>query len=197
MPKQSLIKSTKDIFLNKFNNLPEIISIAPGRVNLIGEHVDYNSGLAMPSAIDKYVCVGLSKNNQKKINAYTNIYDEFYSQSISELTQSKLWHKYLMGSIFEALGVEKLSSGIDVAITSNLPVGKGLSSSAAFELSIIQGMMKLFNLKASDEEIIKKCQNVDHNYIGVQSGTLDQSASKLSKKNSLLLLDFKDNSLNI
>ena len=197
MSKQELVKSTKQMFVEKFNNLPEVISIAPGRVNLIGEHVDYNDGLAMPSAIDMYVCVAISRNNCKKINAYTHIFDEFYEQNITNLAQDKLWHKYLIGSILEGLGTEKISLGMDIVIMSNLPLGKGLSSSAAFELSIIEGIVNLFNIKASDKEIISKCQKVDHDYIGVQSGTLDQSASKLSQKGSILLLDFRDNNFKL
>ena len=99
--KNNLIKQTIELFSEKFSQAPEVISISPGRINIIGEHVDYNGGLAMPVAIDKYICVAISKNNKKKINAFSMDLNEMLSIDLDRIIPSKLWHKYVLGSILE------------------------------------------------------------------------------------------------
>ena len=192
MNKNNLIKDTGKIFCQKFSQKPEAISISPGRINIIGEHVDYSGGLAMPVAIDKYICVAISKNNEKKINAFSTDLDEMLSINLNRTVQSKLWHKYVIGSILEALKDKPLESGINLIINSNLPIGKGLSSSAALEIAIVNAVLKIFNIKLDDNEIIKRCQLVDHKHIGIKSGRLDQSACLLSKEESIFIIDFQN-----
>ena len=193
--KNNLIKGTRRIFFEKFTQTPEVLSISPGRINIIGEHVDYNAGLAMPVAIDKYICVAISKNNNKKINVFSSDLDEMLSVNLDRLTPTKLWHKYVLGSIVEALNNKNLKSGINLIINSTLPIGKGLSSSAALELAIIIGVLKIFNIQLNDNEIIKRCQLVDHQHIGIKSGKLDQSACLLSKEESVFVIDFQNSSV--
>ena len=180
--KNKLIKETTKLFSEKFSQTPEIISISPGRINIIGEHIDYNGGLAMPVAIDKYICVAISKNKNKKINVFSMDLNEMLSIDLDRIIPSKLWHKYVLGSILEALKDKNFEHGINIIINSTLPIGKGLSSSAALELSIMNAVLKIFNIKLNNNEIIKRCQLVDHQHIGIKSGRLDQSACLLSKQ---------------
>lgn len=194
--KDSLIEETKGIFFKKFNQTPEAISISPGRVNIIGEHVDYNGGLAMPVAIDRYLCVAISKSNNRKINAFSADLNDMFSVDLDTVSKAKLWHKYVQGSILEALKGIACKSGVNLVINSDIPIGKGLSSSAALELSILCAVLKIFNVKLSDNEIIDRCQRVDHEYIGIKSGKLDQSACLLSKENSVFIIDFNNLSIN-
>ena len=194
--KDTLIEKTKDIFFEKYKHSPEVLSISPGRVNIIGEHVDYTLGLSMPVAIDRYLCVAISKNSKKTIDVYSeNLNDSFSIRFDEAPNPTKLWQKYVQGSILEALGKLLCDTGVDVVINSNIPMGKGISSSAALELSIVCSTLKLFNIQLNEEEIIDRCQKVDHKHIGIKSGKLDQSACLLSKKDSVFIIDFFDFSI--
>ena len=180
--KQRIVEETKKLFQDKYNKNPEVISISPGRINIIGEHVDYNLGLSMPAAINKYLCVAISKNKQKKINGYSQTLNDSFSNDYMLNNDKRLWVKYVHGSILESLNKSNYDKGFDIVINSSIPMGKGISSSAALEISIVLSINKIFNLKMNNNDIIKKCQSVDHNHINIQSGVLDQSACLLSKK---------------
>ena len=108
---------------------------------------------------------------------------------------NRLWVKYVHGSILESLNKSNYNSGFDILINSTIPMGKGISSSAALEISIVLSINKMFNLQMSNNDIIKKCQSIDHNHINIQSGVLDQSACLLSRKKSIFIIDF--NNMNI
>ena len=188
--KQRIVEETKKLFQDKYNKNPEVISISPGRINIIGEHVDYNLGLSMPAAINKYLCVAISKNKQKKINGYSQTLNDSFSNDYMLNNDKRLWVKYVHGSILESLNKSNYDKGFDIVINSSIPMGKGISSSAALEISIVLSINKIFNLKMNNNDIIKKCQSVDHNHINIQSGVLDQSACLLSKKKSIFTIDF-------
>ena len=96
--KQRLVEETKKLFQEKYDKNPEVVSISPGRINIIGEHVDYNLGLSMPAAIDKYLCVAISKNKEKKINGYSEALDESFSNNNIVNNDNRLWVKYVHGS---------------------------------------------------------------------------------------------------
>ena len=189
-----MIKKIKEDYNSIYNKKPQVIVKAPGRINIIGEHTDYNYGLAMPAAINKYIFVSMSFNKDREINVYSDKFDNKVSFSLDNLISSKTWCKYVLGSIKEVFQVYNVSSGLDISIHSNLPVGKGISSSAALEIALINSLFEIFNIDKDDNRIIKICQKVDHKYIGIQSGTLDQSASQLSRLGSILKLDFSTGS---
>jgi len=189
-----MIKKIKEDYNSIYKVNPQVIVRAPGRINIIGEHTDYNYGLAMPAAINKYVFVSMSFNKDRKINIYSDQFDDKVSFSLDDLSGSKTWHKYVLGSIQEVFKSYNVSSGLNIFIHSNLPMGKGVSSSAALEVALVNSLFEIFNIDKDDNEIIKICQKVDHKYIGIQSGVLDQSASQLSKLNSILKLDFNTGS---
>ena len=189
-----MIKKIKEDYNSIYKVNPQVIVRAPGRINIIGEHTDYNYGLAMPAAINKYVFVSMSFNKDRKINIYSDQFDDKVSFSLDDLSCSKTWHKYVLGSIQEVFKSYNVSSGLNICIHSNLPMGKGVSSSAALEVALVNSLFEIFNIDKDDNEIIKICQKVDHKYIGIQSGALDQSASQLSRLNSILKLDFNTSS---
>jgi len=193
--KEILIERTKNIFFRRYNHYPDVISVSPGRVNIIGEHVDYTKGLSMPVAIDKYLCVAISKNNKNTIDVYSENLKESYTSKLHKISNHKIWHKYVQGSILESVKDLDYNGGLELVINSNIPMGKGISSSAALELSIVCSTLKLFNVHLKDEEIINRCQRVDHNYVGIKSGKLDQSACLLSKNKSVFIIDFADLSI--
>ena len=189
-----MIKKIKEDYNSIYKVNPQVIVRAPGRINIIGEHTDYNYGLAMPAAINKYVFVSMSFNKDRKINIYSDQFDDKVSFSLDNLSGSKAWHKYVLGSIQEVFKSYNVSSGLNISIHSNLPMGKGVSSSAALEVALVNSLFEIFNIDKDDNEIIKICQKIDHKYIGIQSGVLDQSASQLSKVDNILKLDFNNGS---
>ena len=189
-----MIKKIKKDFNFLYRKQPKIIVSAPGRINIIGEHTDYNYGLAMPAAINKYIYVSVSFNNDKKINVYSDQFKDRFSFELVDITTSKSWCKYILGAINEVFQSYNVSSGLDISIHSNLPMGKGISSSAALEVALVNALIQIFSIDKNDDDIIKICQKIDHKYIGIQSGTLDQSASQLSKLGSILKLDFNKGS---
>ena len=189
-----MIKKIKEDYNSIYKKQPEVIVRAPGRINIIGEHTDYNYGLAMPAAINKYIFVSISFNEDRKINIYSEKFDNKVSFSLDDLNSSKIWCKYVLGSIKEVFQSYNISSGLDISIHSNLPMGKGVSSSAALEVAVVNSLFEIFNIARDNHEIIKICQKVDHKYIGIQSGVLDQSASQLSRLDSILKLNFQKES---
>jgi len=189
-----MIKKIKEDYSSIYKVNPQVIIRAPGRINIIGEHTDYNYGLAMPAAINKYVFVSMSFNKDRKINVYSDQFNDKVSFSLDNLSGSKTWHKYVLGSIQEVFKSYNVSSGLNISIHSNLPMGKGVSSSAALEVALVNSLFEIFNIDKDDNEIIKICQKIDHKYIGIQSGVLDQSASQLSKVDNILKLDFNNGS---
>ena len=189
-----MIKKIKEDYNSIYKKQPEVIVRAPGRINIIGEHTDYNYGLAMPAAINKYIFVSISFNEDRKINIYSEKFDDKVSFLLDDLNSSKVWCKYVLGSIKEVFQSYNISSGLDISIHSNLPMGKGVSSSAALEVAVVNSLFEIFNIARDNHEIIKICQKVDHKYIGIQSGVLDQSASQLSRLDSILKLNFQTDS---
>ena len=194
MKKSDIIIKIKQEHSNRYSRAPEVIALAPGRINIIGEHTDYNDGLAMPAAINKYIFVSLSLNSDNIVNAYSDEMKNQLSFPLDEMIGYELWHKYIIGSVKEIFKDYNISHGLDILIYSNLPIGKGISSSAALEVALVNGILSLFKIKESSDKIIRLCQKIDHDYIGIKSGVLDQSASQLSKNNSVLKIDFNKNS---
>tara|TARA_B100001540_G_scaffold302033_1_gene309141 strand:- start:701 stop:1876 length:1176 start_codon:yes stop_codon:yes gene_type:complete len=188
--KNDIIIKIKRDHINRYDTHPAIIAIAPGRINIIGEHTDYNDGFAMPVAINKYVFAAISKNTTNSINAYSDEINDSLFTSLDELISYKGWHKYILGAVNEIFKKYNIKNGLNISIFSNLPIGKGMSSSAAIEIATVNAILKLFKIDESDKNKIRICQKIDHKYIGIKSGILDHSASQLSKINNVLKIDF-------
>ena len=164
---------------------------SPGRINLIGEHTDYNEGYVLPTAINKFIYLYFRKNGSNElVNLYSETFDSFYSFSLHDYRKSeKGWVNYVLGVINEIQKKNHLLKGFDCLIKSELPIGAGISSSAALECGMAYGLNELFQLELSKKEIIHISQGAENNYVGSNCGIMDQYASVMSKKNSLLLLD--------
>jgi galactokinase len=190
--KNELIKRSKDRFKELYSEEPDFISVSPGRINIIGEHTDYNHGLAMPAAIDRWIVISLklrkgalkSKINTEHLNAE-------YSFRIGSKTRPlETWEKYVFG-VVEILNQKfVLPEGFNAYITSNIPVGAGVSSSAALEIALFNGLRKLYNLNLDDQEMIRSCQQVEHEYLNQKSGLMDPYTCLFAEKNKVMLLDF-------
>ena len=170
----------------------ERIFFSPGRVNLIGEHIDYNGGLVFPCAIDKGIYAAAKKNSIGKLNLFSVNFPSIHcSIGLDELhfDNQHEWMNYPKGvlkSIFELTG-EK--SGFDIAYFGDLPNGAGLSSSASIELLTAVIAHTLLDLKLTMLDIVKLCRDVENKYIGVNCGIMDQFAVGFGKKERAILLN--------
>jgi len=184
---QDISTSFKEIFAAD----PEVIAAAPGRVNLIGEHVDYNDGFVLPFAIDSVTISAIKVRSDSKIRiASKQKPNEVYESDIEDLLPmtGPDWTRYLLGVIW-VLGVKR---GVDILIDSKAPQGAGLSSSAALECSIGIAFNHLFNLGHSLSDLARLMQKAENEYVGVPCGIMDQSISLMAKEGYALLLDCRD-----
>ncbi|MFM8329566.1 MAG: galactokinase, partial [Actinomycetales bacterium] len=178
-------------FVEIFQSEPEIIAAAPGRVNLIGEHVDYNDGFVLPFAIDAVTMAAVRIRTDSKIRiASQQKPNEIYESAIEKLEPKSgpNWTRYLLGVIWTL----ELKNGVEILVDSKVPQGAGLSSSAALECSIGLAINHLFNLGHALPELARLMQRAENEYVGVPCGIMDQSISLMGRADFALLLDCRD-----
>lgn len=189
--KKKLIQQTSEHFEKLFHNKPQHIFLSPGRINIIGEHVDYNDGYVMPAAINKYICFAISQNDSTQCTLIAKDLNDTYKFDLNDALQpiDKMWANYILG-VLHQLKIRGLKmNGFNVVFSSTIPIGAGLSSSAALECGIGYAMNTLYNLGLSKEEIALIGQKAEHTFAGVNCGIMDQFASVFGKKNSVIKLD--------
>jgi galactokinase len=186
MPNQTLPIS--QLFRDRFKRSPLLFQ-APGRVNLIGEHTDYNEGFVMPAAVDKYMIFAIAANDNDRCNIYANDFQEGVTFSLQDLNPGETWVNYLMG-VLEGFTRKGLPvKGVDCIFESNIPSGAGLSSSAALCCGFAFALNEIFKCGLSRLELAKIAQYSEHEFAGVNCGLMDQYASLFGKEGSALLLD--------
>jgi len=186
----SLINKVKSKFVNTFKTEPLLI-FSPGRINIIGEHTDYNDGFVFPAAVNKGIFAAFRKNDSNISTAHAIDFNEtieFSTENISTLKKES-WGNYIIGVVAEIEKKGKKLSNFDIIFSGNIPAGSGMSSSAALENSVVFGLNELLNLGLSKTEMILISQKAEHNYVGVNCGIMDQYASMFGVKNTALLLD--------
>jgi galactokinase len=189
--KKELIQNTKTHFKENFNTYPDHFFLSPGRINIIGEHIDYNDGYVLPAAINKYICLAVSKNNSNLCNIISNDLNESYQINLNDECKpiDKMWLNYILGVINQLKERNLEISGINLVFKSTIPIGSGLSSSAALSCGITYLFNKLFDLKLTKKEIAFIGQKSEHTFVGVNCGIMDQFACVFSKKNQVIKLD--------
>jgi galactokinase len=178
---------------NKFNELfksnPLLIR-SPGRINLIGEHTDYNDGFVFPAAINKEIHFAVAENKIDKFRLYAFDLDESFEMNIDELSKSDTsWANYLLGVAAQYKKAGYSLKGIDCVFGGDIPIGAGLSSSAAIENGFAFAVNEIFGFEVSKFEMVKMAQKAEHEYAGVMCGIMDQFASMNGKKDHALKLD--------
>lgn len=181
----------KRIFEEKFKEKPHLF-YSPGRINLIGEHIDYNDGYVMPAGIDKGIFFAIALNNSEKINCYSIDFDENISLSLSEVRKMDGWKNYVLGVVNEFQKLNLPLKGFNCAFGGNIPIGGGMSSSAALEGGISFGLNELCNFQMNRKELALLGQRAEHNFPGVMCGIMDQYANMMSKKKTVILLDTRN-----
>ncbi len=181
-----------DKVLNTFQNLYKedpIITRSPGRVNIIGEHLDYNEGYVLPAAIDKAIYVAISKRNDDQIHLHSVDYNENFTVSLPEIKPTKTWATYILGVTDQLIKRGHKIRGFNVVLDGEVPVGAGLSSSAAVECAVAFALNEAFSLGLEKMEMVKIAQKAEHAFAGVMVGIMDMFASMFGKKDHVIKLD--------
>jgi galactokinase len=186
-----LAAEVKAAFKEKFNEDPQLY-YSPGRINLIGEHVDYNDGFVLPGAIDKGIFFAIALNNSDKINCYSIDFDENISLPLSEVKQMDGWKNYVLGVANEYQKLNLPLKGFNCVFGGNIPIGGGMSSSAALEGGISYSLNELHDFKLSRKDLALLGQRAEHNFPAVKCGIMDQYANMLGKEETVLLLDCRN-----
>ncbi len=188
MTKEQVLK----IYQEKFgNDTPEVYA-SPGRVNLIGEHTDYNGSFVFPGAIDKGMIAAIRLNGTEKIRAYAIDLNESSEFGLNEEDLPREgWAKYIFGVCREIIKRGGKIAGFDTVFAGDVPLGAGMSSSAALESTYAYALNDMFNLGIDTFELARVGQSTEHNYVGVKCGIMDQFASLFGKKGHLIRLDTK------
>lgn len=186
-----IIKKITTEYQNRYNTKPLIVK-APGRINLIGEHTDYNEGFVMPAAINKAIYFAMEKRNDDKIILNSIDYNDHYETTLKNIKfPQKQWSKYLIGIHF-LLKDKNIDKGYNCIFSGDIPLGAGMSSSAAIESGFIFSLNTLYNLNLNRLEMAKIGQKAEHKYVGVNCGIMDQFASLFGKKSKAIKLDCKN-----
>ena len=185
------MSALENTFQELFGRKAEVLAEAPGRVNLIGEHIDYSEGFVLPFAIADRTYAAIARNTDGLVRiASQQRKNRIFTIDIKDVKPGSAgdWEKYVLGVIW-TLGI---SSGVDILVDGTVPSGAGLSSSAALECSVAVGLNSLFGLGKSLEDLARATQKAENDYVGMPCGIMDQSVSLMGREGSALLLDCRD-----
>ena len=187
-----LAEKVKNIFTEKFSSQPQVY-FSPGRINLIGEHIDYNDGYVMPAAINKGIYFAVAANQSNRIRFYAVDFQEDFSVDIEDVRRMEGWKNYVLGVVNELLLLGKPIKGFDCVFAGDIPSGAGMSSSAAVEGGLAFALNSIFNCGLPLSEMALLCQRAEHTFPLVNCGIMDMYANLHGKKDHVLLLDCKNN----
>ncbi|GFP42929.1 galactokinase [Candidatus Hakubella thermalkaliphila] len=195
---ESRLEELKECLQDQVDLDPQklIVARASGRANLIGEHTDYNQGLVLPIAVDRDVLVAGVVRGGDQIILHSLDFQEEVSFDLKNIVYDPAhpWANYVKGvlQVFKQKGCPL--SGFVAAIQGNIPIGAGMSSSAALEVAVATFLEEAFGLKLDPKELALWCVEAENNFVGVNCGIMDQFASKLGKKDQALFIDCRDHS---
>lgn len=183
-----LAEQTRSLFLQRFSKEPALY-FSPGRINLLGEHIDYNDGFVLPAAIDKGVYYAVAANGTSTCNFFSIDFNEAYSTPLSSLTPAGEWKNYVLSVVKQFVQAGKQIQGFDCVLAGDIPRGSGISSSAAVEGGLAFALNELFDAGYNRKELALLCQRAEHDFPNVKCGIMDQFANMHGKKDAVILLD--------
>ncbi|WP_128547940.1 galactokinase [Larkinella soli] len=187
---QPSIQQIATVFQEQFGRRPELLVRGPGRINLLGEHTDYNGGLVLPASIDKEIIFAIARRPDSTCRVVAENLNQSHTFSVNELKKSpKGWPNYLMGVVDEIQKLGRKPGGFELVFGGNIPVGAGLSSSAALECGLAFGLNQLYDLNLETLDMVKLCQRAENLFVGVNCGIMDQFASMFGREQSVIQLD--------
>ena len=184
----ALTEKVVSAYLQIFQSEPSYTILSPGRINIIGEHVDYNDGFVLPAAINKYVCFAIAESGSSSCTLVALDLDKTYAFDLTDEISpvADMWVNYILGVVAP---IKKELKGFNLVFSSTIPMGSGLSSSAAVECGAAFALNTLFDLGLSKEQLAKLGQQAEHTFVGVKCGIMDQFASVFGKANQVIKLD--------
>jgi len=187
---RKVIESFGDIHAGK----PDVVAVAPGRVNVIGEHTDYNDGFVLPVAIDREVVFAAGKAPGNKITGYSIDFDgkATIEAGVYNPGHPCGWLRYVMGVLSELEKTGISVEGFSFTVGGDVPIGAGLSSSAALEMAVCTAMEELFGFRLDDREAALLCQRAENNFVGMNCGIMDQYIARVGKHDHAVLIDCRD-----
>ncbi len=185
-----LVNEVKTFFLDTFKVKPLLV-FSPGRINIIGEHTDYNEGFVFPAAVNKGIVAAVQKTKNKTTNIFALDLESSIDVDITNIQPAKKgsWENYVLGIVAEIKKRGKKVENFNLVFKGNIPSGAGISSSAAIENAVVFALNELFNFNFTKEEMILISQKAEHNYVGVNCGIMDQYSSMFGIEDHALLLD--------
>lgn len=191
--KSKLAEEVRAKYQQQFGSEPLLIR-SPGRINLIGEHTDYNDGFVMPAAIDKEIVFAIGESKSAWSTVLALKYDQPFMIDISapERVDQPGWANFLLGIVFQITRDGHAIKPFNCVFGGDVPLGAGLSSSAALECGFAYALNELFNLRIPKLTLVKMGQWAEHHYVGVKCGIMDQFASVMSKEDQVIMLDCRD-----
>ncbi len=178
-----------DTFRNIFGSTETLVVRSPGRVNIIGEHLDYNDGFVLPAAIDKAIYVAIAKRNDDTIHLYAADFKESIEVQIAAIKPTNDWATYMLGVVDQLIKRGHHITGFNLALDGDVPLGAGLSSSAAVECATVFALNELFELGIERMEMVRIAQKAEQTFSGVMCGIMDMFASMFGKKGQVIKLD--------
>lgn len=183
------VQQVYDTYQQEFGASPDILVSAPGRVNLIGEHTDYNDGFVLPMAIDRKICLGGSLRHDDEVHLHSLNFHKKNKFSVSVLKKEDNWADYLKGVIDEYRKAGYPVKGFNAVLYGDVPLGSGLSSSAALEVGTAFFLAHLNGIDMTPEAMAQLCQRAENRFVGMNCGIMDQFISRLGKAGHALFLD--------
>lgn len=181
--------SVEDVFKKKFNEQPLLVR-SPGRVNLIGEHTDYNMGYVLPAAIDKSIYFAIAPSQDRYCRIIALDMNDEYQFILNDIKFTrKVWPNYLMGVVDQLIKARYKIKGFNCVVSGDIPIGAGLSSSAGIESGLAFALNFIFDLKIDNISLVKLAQNAENEFVGVRCGIMDQYVNIFGKKDNALRID--------
>ncbi|MEO6491150.1 MAG: galactokinase [Ferruginibacter sp.] len=184
-----MLQKIRAIFIDKYHEEP-VMFRSPGRVNILGEHTDYNEGYVLPAAINKSIFIAVSKRTDHLIKLYAVDFEEDHEADMNDIKPSSIqWANYILGVVDQLQKAGFSFTGFNLVLDGDIPIGAGLSSSAAVECATIFALNEIYSLKLEKIKMVPMAQRAEHVFVGVRVGIMDQFASMFGKKDHVIKLD--------
>lgn len=184
-----MTESVVTAFAAAFGNAPTVLTQAPGRVNLFGEHIDYNDGFVLPIAIPQHTAVALRARSDRQVHVWSSAFEQATSYALGSEAPTRAWSDYVKGVTRGLAHAFITARGFEGAIVSSVPLGAGLSSSAALAVALLRGLRRLFSLQLSELDLARVAHWGESNVAGAPVGILDPMACNFADVDAALLLD--------
>lgn len=189
-----LATRVSDSFRKTWSTTPDVVSIAPGRVNLIGEHTDYSGGFVLPVAIDRHIVVAAKRTSNSEVAGHSVDFDTGAECPVGyyDPEHPVEWFRYVAGVLSELERAGYSVPGFCFSVGGDIPIGAGLSSSAALEMAVLTAIEGLLGFRMDDREAALLCQRAENDFVGMNCGIMDQFISRKGRRDHALLIDCTD-----